>query len=81
VTINDHPRVFLPAEGDGGFNIAYGYLFIKDGVPYLAATLEDARAGYPAIPTPLDPQLLEEQPSTVQGEQPDRLYRGRISRS
>jgi hypothetical protein len=40
----DHPRVFLQAEGPGPMSIAYGYLFIVDGVPWLARTLEDARA-------------------------------------
>ena len=44
--------------------------------PYLAATLENARAKVPAIPTPLDPQLLEGLASN--GE--PLHYRGKLTR-
>jgi hypothetical protein len=80
MSVDEHPRVFFPAEGDDDLNIAYGFLFIAYGAPWIAATREDAQAGMPAIPTPLDPLLLEGLPKTEQGEQPDLAYKGRISR-
>jgi hypothetical protein len=83
----NHPRVFFPSESrfpfpsdSPGEYVAYGYLFIVDGIPWAAKTLEDARAGVPAIPTQLDPQLLEEVPSS--GSQPRHFrYRGLAPRA
>lgn len=75
---NDHPRVFFPADSPGEA-VTFGYLFIIDGVPWAALTLEDARAGVPAIPSPLDPQFLEGQPELPSGEKQFQ-YRGIVPR-
>jgi hypothetical protein len=74
----DHPRVFFPSDSPGE-HITFGYLFMIDGVPWVARTLEDARDHFPAISTPLDPQLLEGCSNGKQEPQPLQ-YRGLVPR-
>lgn len=75
---NDYPRVFFPSDSPEDAP-TFGYLFIVDGVPWVAKTLEDARAHMPAIPSPLDPQLLEGSSEQPTGERQFQ-YRGLVPR-
>jgi len=62
-------------QEEGDFNIGWGYLAIINGVPWLAATSEEAKSQIPATMIRLDPRLLEEQRDTEKDEQ-FFLYRG-----
>jgi hypothetical protein len=71
---NDHPRVFFPSDSLCD-SPTFGFLFIIDGVPWAAKTLEDARGRVPA----LDPRLLEGLPEQPTGEKQFQ-YRGMVPR-
>ena len=75
MTVNEHPIVYLVGKGDRYISTPYGYLFIVAGVPWVARTLEDAKASVPAVPIPLEPRLLVEQRDGATDEQMF-LYRG-----
>ena len=64
----DHPRVYFRLVGED-FGDSCGYLFIIDGVPWLAATREDAASRVSALMHQLDPQLLQERRDSETGEQ------------
>jgi len=50
------------------FGDSFGYLSIIDGVPWLAATEEEAATRVPATMFQLDPQLLEALENAETGE-------------
>jgi hypothetical protein len=64
---NDHPRVFFPSDSSGT-TAKFGFLFFRDRKAWAAETLENARAGLPAMRHSLDPMLLDRLSDTAQGE-------------
>lgn len=65
----DNPRVFFRTEAGAALNLSWGYLCIIDGVPWLAATPEEAQSRIPATMLRLDPQHLEAQRDSETGDQ------------
>jgi hypothetical protein len=59
--MSDHPQVFFPIGDGHPFHLGQGFLAIIDGIPWLAPTIEDAKAGVLATMHRLNPQLLEPQ--------------------
>ena len=76
--VKDHPQVFFPSDSQTD-RLTFGFMFFRDGKAWASVSLEDARAGVPAIPSPLDPQLLEALPELSTGEKRFQ-YLGQIPR-